>query len=132
MRLTFPCLLFSFTSVFSGWSHAGDTTPDRQLQRWQAQAPAAASAGRGRDFFVTKAQHNWSCATCHNAPPNVAGEHAKTKKRIRPMAPAFNDQAFTNERKADKWFRRNCNDVVGRECSAQEKADVLAYLLSVR
>jgi hypothetical protein len=48
------------------------------------------------------------------------------------MAPSSNDQAFTSQRKVDKWFRRNCNDVVGRECTAQEKADVLAYLLSVR
>ena len=29
----------------------------------------------------------------------------------------------------DKWFRRNCNDVLSRECTAVEKADVLAWLL---
>ena len=34
--------------------------------------------------------------------------------------------------KTEKWFKRNCNDVVGRECSASEKANVLAWLLTVK
>jgi hypothetical protein len=29
----------------------------------------------------------------------------------------------------EKWFRRNCNDVLGRTCTPSEKADVMAYLL---
>lgn len=112
-------------------STAGDTTPQQQLQRWQAQAGASANAARGEVFFSTKQLHDWSCAACHHAPPNRPGEHLKTKKTLRPLAPAFNDRSLTQESKVDKWFRRNCNDVVGRECSAQEKADVIAYLLSV-
>jgi len=32
----------------------------------------------------------------------------------------------------DKWFRRNCNDTLNRLCSAQEKADVMAWLLSLK
>jgi len=36
---------------------------------------------------------------------------------------------FTDVAKTDKWFRRNCGDVVGRECTAAEKADVIAFLL---
>ncbi len=112
-------------------SAAGDTTPQQQLQRWETRAGASASAVRGEMFFTTKRLNDWSCATCHNAPPNRAGEHVKTKKTLRPLAPAFNDRSLTQQSKADKWFRRNCNDVLGRECSAQEKADVIAYLLSV-
>ena len=27
--------------------------------------------------------------------------------------------------KTEKWFRRNCNDVIGRECSRAEKADMI-------
>jgi hypothetical protein len=34
--------------------------------------------------------------------------------------------------KVDKWFRRNCNDVLERECSAAEKADVLAYVIQLK
>jgi hypothetical protein len=32
----------------------------------------------------------------------------------------------------DKWFRRNCVDVLERECTAGEKADLLAYLLQIK
>ena len=56
--------------------------------------------------------------------------HAATGKTIQPLAPAANAQRFTDTAKVEKWFRRNCNDVVGRECSAQEKADILAWLSS--
>ncbi len=48
------------------------------------------------------------------------------------MAPAFNPKAFTETAKVDKWFRRNCKDVLKRECTAVEKADVLAYLVGLK
>ncbi len=65
-------------------------------------------------------------------PPTTRGQHASTGKPIAPLAPAFNREAFTDTAKVDKWFRRNCKDVLSRECSAGEKADVLAYLLSLK
>jgi hypothetical protein len=111
-------------------AEAGDTTPEAQLQRWTVAAGAPASAERGRAFFTSQHGGEWSCASCHNAPPTTEGKHATTSKPIAPLAPAFNAKAFTDEAKADKWFRRNCKDVVSRECSAAEKADVLAYLLA--
>ena len=49
-----------------------------------------------------------------------------------PVGPAFNPKAFTDTAKVDKWFRRNCNDVLSRECTAIEKADVLAYLNALK
>ena len=64
--------------------------------------------------------------------PTQNGKHAATGKTIAPMAPAFNAERFTNAAKSEKWFRRNCNDVVGRECSAAEKADILAWLLTLK
>ncbi len=48
------------------------------------------------------------------------------------MAPAANPRVFTDTAKVDKWFRRNCNDVAQRECTAQEKADVLAFLIGLK
>jgi hypothetical protein len=48
------------------------------------------------------------------------------------MAPAFNPERFNALAKSEKWFRRNCTEVVGRECSAAEKADVLAWLMSLK
>jgi hypothetical protein len=61
-----------------------------------------------------------------------AGRHAKTGKPIAPLAPAANTERFTDAAKSEKWFRRNCNDVVGRPCTTQEKGDVLAYLMSLK
>ncbi|MDP1906926.1 MAG: DUF1924 domain-containing protein [Hyphomicrobium sp.] len=89
------------------------------------------SAARGQQFFGAKHGNDWSCASCHTATPNAPGKHAKTGKEIAPMAPAANAQRFSDAAKVDKWFKRNCNDVLGRVCTAQEKGDVLAYLMSV-
>lgn len=110
--------------------HAGDTSPTAQLQRWTTEAGAPASAERGRVFFTSTHGGEWSCSSCHGNPPLKEGKHASTAKRIEPMAPAVNPKAFTDTAKVDKWFRRNCKDVLSRECSPAEKADVLAYLLA--
>lgn len=112
-------------------AQAADTSAQQQLQRWQTQAGAAGQASRGQQFFTAKHGQEWSCASCHNTPPTTAGKHAGTGKTIDALAPAFNAGRFTETAKVDKWFRRNCNDVLKRECSAQEKADVMAYLLSL-
>ncbi|MDR2013220.1 MAG: DUF1924 domain-containing protein [Rhodanobacter sp.] len=37
--------------------------------------------------------------------------------------------AFHECRQGRKWFRRKCNDVVGRQCTPAEKADVISCLL---
>jgi hypothetical protein len=99
---------------------------------YAAQAGAAAEPPRGQRFFNTVHARDWSCASCHGAVPTQAGRHAATGKSIAPLAPAFNPERFIDPAKAEKWFRRNCNDVVGRECTAAEKADVLAWLLSLK
>ena len=46
------------------------------------------------------------------------------------MAASANPKRFTDAIEVEKWFKRNCGDVLGRECTAIEKGDVLAYLLS--
>ncbi len=113
-------------------SAAADTTPAQQLQRWASEAGAPGQAERGRQFFTSRHGSEWSCASCHGNPPVRPGKHASTGKTIDAMAPATNAQAFTDAAKADKWFRRNCKDVLQRECSAAEKADVLAYLIALK
>ena len=111
---------------------AADTSPDAQLKRWTAEAAAPAVAERGKAFFSSRHGGEWSCSSCHNAPPNTEGKHANTGKSIAPLAPAFNPKAFTDEAKVDKWFRRNCKDVLSRECTPAEKADLMAYLVQLK
>ena len=111
-------------------AHALNAT--EQAASYAAQSGQTPQAARGQEFFTAKHGHEWSCASCHTAKPTVDGKHASTGKAIRPLAPAANPERFTDAAKTEKWFRRNCNDVVGRECSAAEKADLLAWLLTLK
>jgi uncharacterized protein DUF1924 len=111
--------------------------PAELQKRFEAEARAAAgfagfSPQRGERFFRSAHGGDWSCASCHTDNPLAAGRHAKTGKAIAPLAPAANRERFTDAAAAEKWFRRNCNDVLGRACTAQEKGDVLEYLMSLK
>lgn len=108
------------------------TTPAEQAAAYAAQAGTAPSPARGAQFFTGRHGREWACASCHTASPAQAGRHATTGRPIAPMAPAFNPERFTDTAKTQKWFRRNCNDVVGRECTPGEKADVLAWLMTLK
>lgn len=107
-------------------------TPAELLSGYTAQAGSPAVSARGQQFFNARHGREWSCATCHGAVPSQAGKHASTGKPIKALAPAFDPERFTDPAKTEKWFRRNCNDVLGRECSAAEKADVLGWLLTLK
>ena len=106
-------------------------TPQDFLKTYEAQS-GKASPAKGEQFFNAKHGKEWSCASCHESPPNHDTKHIVTGKVIKPLAPAANPERFTDVAKVDKWFKRNCNDVLGRECTAQEKADVLSWLMTVK
>lgn len=105
---------------------------DYRRQAGAAAAAAAAAPERGQALFTTRQGGEWSCASCHGAVPTQPGRHAATGKPIAPLAPAFNPQRFTDPAKAEKWFRRNCKDVMSRECTPAEKADILGWLLGLK
>jgi hypothetical protein len=118
---------------------ASAAAPVEELQkRLEAEARTGGagfsgfSAQRGERFFKAAHGGDWSCASCHTGNPLAPGKHAKTGKTIAPLAPGANPQRFTDAATVDKWFRRNCNDVLGRACTAQEKGDVLLYLTSLK
>ena len=113
-------------------AQAADTSAKAQLEQWSAQAGTPGNVAKGQTLFNNQHGGEWSCASCHGTPPTKEGKHANTGKVLAPLAPAFNPKAFTETAKAEKWFRRNCKDVLSRECSANEKADVLAYLISLK
>ena len=88
------------------------------------------SAARGERLFTARHGREWSCTSCHGATPTAAGKHAATGKSIEPLAPSKNAERFSDPARVEKWFRRNCNDVLGHECTALEKGDVMAFLLA--
>ena len=76
------------------------------------------------------------CKSCHGQTPQQGGQ-TRTGKPIGPMAVSagYRDDKtglprFMDERKREKWFKRNCQGVLGRECTNQEKADFIAYMAS--
>lgn len=97
-------------------------------------AVAKGNAASGKSFFMGTHSggkpDSTSCTACHTT--NLAGP-GKTRagKEIAPMAASVSPKRYTDRAEVEKWFKRNCSDVLGRECSAQEKSDVLAYLLSL-
>lgn len=90
------------------------------------------SASRGEAFFRSRQGGDWSCATCHTDSPAATGRHTVTGKSIKPLAPAANADRFSDPAHSEKWFKRNCNDVLKRACTAREKGDLLAWLRTVK
>jgi hypothetical protein len=136
MRPTARGAILAFGMLTAGM--AGAQTP-RDLQRgYEAAARAEApgfsgfSAQRGEAFFQSTHGGDWSCTTCHTRDPLAPGKHTVTGKNISPLAPAANPGRFVDAAKVEKWFRRNCSDVLRRDCTAVEKGDVLTYLTSLR
>ncbi|NEX20168.1 DUF1924 domain-containing protein [Thiorhodococcus mannitoliphagus] len=89
---------------------------------------AAGKAGWVKEYPQADGSPARSCATCHGTDLKQSGKHAKTGKVIEPMAPSVNPQRLSDEKKIAKWLLRNCKWTLGRECSAEEKADFLAYI----
>lgn len=110
-------------------------TPQDLLQTWRAEARsqspqfAGFSAERGRSLYFTQLT-DWSCSTCHTNDPRSDGRHAVTSKPIKPLSPLVNPARFSDAAKVEKWFRRNCRDVLKRECTVVEQGDLLTYLMS--
>ena len=110
-----------------------NTARDAILANFAKQAGGSLSASRGETFF--KASHTGgkpdtpSCTTCHTTNPLNPGR-TRAGKAIEPMAVSANPKRFTDPAKVEKWLRRNCASVLGRECTPAEKGDVITWLSS--
>ncbi len=88
---------------------------------------------RGHNLFssspATGKPETPSCTTCHTSRPTDAGR-TRAGKDISPMALSKTPERYTDPKKVEKWFRRNCNSVLGRECTPQEKGDFVTFMLT--
>ena len=115
-----------FCSVKTASTFATDATDSLQ-QKYTDQGAAAFSAERGQKLW--ESDHNGrSCTTCHTTSVKNRGKHQKTGKIIKPMAPSVNPKRLTKVRTIKKWLLRNCKWTFKRECTAQEKGDILMWL----
>ena len=92
------------------------------------------SAARGERLHTTKFGggnvDTPACTSCHGANPRSAGR-APGGKAIEPLAVSVAPTRFTDPNKVEKWFKRNCKDVLGRECTPLEKGDWLTYMIGL-
>ncbi|EEG07603.1 DUF1924 domain-containing protein [Pseudogulbenkiania ferrooxidans] len=116
------------------------SSPAELLQGYAAEARQAApgfsgfSAERGKELYYrrnTKDGKAISCASCHSDDPRRSGMTPSFRK-IGPMASAVNPERFRDPAKVEKWFRRNCDDVLSRACTPLEKGDFLTFLTTLR
>ena len=125
-----------FTSLAVALPLLANANPilDDYTTQAKAENPAfkGFSAAAGQKLYTTQGPNQLSCSSCHSDSPKNAGKHAKTNKAIDPMSPSVNPQRFTDAAKVEKWFKRNCNDALGRACTTQEKGDFMTYVLSVK
>lgn len=125
------------SSVVAPAALSAPTTPTQLLHEYQMQAHRensayTSSAGLGAHFYAQAFRRSDvmpSCSSCHTENPRNAGQHAITGKAIKPLSPHANPERFTDPAKVEKWFGRNCKEVVGRPCTSAEKADFMTYLL---
>ena len=113
-------------------------TPASQLAAWAKEAgtPVSAfSAARGEALFRGKharpGGEEGGCYSCHTADPRNPGR-TRAGKAIEPLAPAATPTRFSDAAKTEKWFGRNCGDVLGRPCTAAEKGDFFTWLMSIK
>jgi len=123
--------------LVSAMASAADTPASLMANYAQAAGVPVSGLSAKRGEALYRTEHAGrdgkavSCASCHTANPQQAGR-TRVNKPIEPLAPVANPQRFTDGAKVEKWFRRNCSDVLQRECSAQEKGDFIAWLSQLK
>jgi hypothetical protein len=101
---------------------------DGMLVEFSSEALQPFTAQAGLTTWTTAQANGRSCESCHGESLFARGSHYKTGEIIEPMAPSINSERLTDRRKINKWFLRNCKWTYGRECTAQEKGDILLWL----
>jgi hypothetical protein len=139
MRPVFLSALIVALSVVGALAAIG-AAQKAVLDQYAALAKAADpgfkgfSAASGKAFFVAKRTSGdpatSSCTSCHTSDPTATG-HTRAGLAILPMAVSANPDRFSDFAKDEKWFKRNCSTVLGRECTPAEKGDFISFLASL-
>ncbi len=131
--MNYSFILILFCSVFSTSSFALNTTVEQLLENYRQQGAGSFDGKAGevlwqQSFKDTKTGKLRNCSNCHTEDLRSSGKHVRTGKPIKPLAVSVNAERLTDIKKVKKWLRRNCKWTLGRECTAQEKGNILIYL----
>ena len=92
------------------------------------------SAKNGEILFKTenigKENKKLSCVSCHGSELRQKAQNIFTGKEIDPLAPSVNKARLSDVKEVKKWLKRNFKDVFLREGTAEQKGDVLYYIMS--
>ena len=135
-KLNVPAILACMVIVLSSNSQAG--VREDQLAQYASAAKLASpafagfSAERGKTLhtqnFTGGKPDTPACTSCHGKDTRSAGR-APSGKAIEAMAVSATPARYTDPAKVEKWFKRNCTEVLGRVCTDQEKGDWLSFML---
>lgn len=134
------CVLLGILGFISFSAQADTSIAEQSAKEYGVHAKAlnpksTLSAEAGRAFFTKKVMvggKDLSCSACHTDNPANNGKHNETGNAIKPLAPSANPARFSDRNKAEKGFSKHCNDLYGKDCTAQEKGDFITYLLTVK
>lgn len=135
------CLMLT---VISLTTYADVTTAKKLADKYAAAAKvvdpgySGLSAAAGKVFFnrqlIGFKGNNpgkaVACASCHTSNPADPGLHIVTNKPIKPLSPVVNPKRFSSIKNVEIKFTKHCNEVVGSDCTLQEKGNYIAYLLT--
>lgn len=129
-RLLISLLLIN---IAFGLGQAQSKAISELLRTYTNQGATAGNAEQGellwqKKFSAAGEFSSRSCTSCHTKDLTQSGNHIKTNKTIEPMSPSVNSQRLTDIKKIEKWFKRNCKWTIGRECTSQEKTNILTYI----
>ena len=129
--------LLSFTAATA---HADIANADKLAHKYTVIAKSVnanfsgPNVADGKFFFNRKIKavsgKAQACASCHTSNPADEGKHAVTGRAIRPLSPAVNFKRFSDIDKVEEQFTQHCNDIIGSDCTAAEKANFIAYLMT--
>lgn len=128
------CLMAALLSLSAGTkAETGNSVVDRLIKEYQSEGATEFQISNGKKLWLnnfehTKAKTARSCSNCHGKDIRQEGQHIRTKRSIEPLAPSINPERLSNEKQIRKWLKRNCKWTLGRECSPQEKGDLLLWI----
>jgi hypothetical protein len=126
----------ALAGVLAGSALSADPRRDAILAEFLAQARKDEAgftrfvAERGAAFYraTPPGGKQASCTSCHGNSPLDKGK-TRAGKDIDPMAVSKSPARYTARDTVEKWFTRNCQDVLGRACTAKEKGDFITYMM---
>lgn len=128
--------VIALIGLLAGSALSADPRRDALLAEFLAQARkdeagfARFVAERGAAFY--RATHpggkQGSCTSCHGNSPLDKGK-TRAGKDIDLMAVSKSPTRYTDRDTVEKWFTRNCQDVLARACTAKEKGDFITYMM---